>query len=91
MNWKIASLTVVRLHFFKIVTLVGWAIAAIVGMGLVYGPRDSILPDAREWSQAEKILYGTFERLLWSFVLAWVTYACYYRAGGLISYLISVG
>ena len=52
-------------------------------MLLVYGPHKSILPGAEEWNEAEKVLFGTFRRFLWGLVLAWVTYACHYGAGGL--------
>ena len=64
------------------VTLVGWAVAAVVAMLLVYGPHKSVLPGAEPWNKAENILYGTFQRLLWGLVLAWVTYACHYGCGG---------
>ena len=55
----------------------------MLAMLLVYGPHKSILPDAEELSKTENVLYGTFHRFLWGLVLAWVTYACHYGAGGL--------
>ena len=67
----------------KITTLLGWSVAAVVAMLLVYGPHKSILPGAEEWNEAENVLFGTFRRFLWGLVLAWVTYACHYGAGGL--------
>ena len=67
-------------------TLVGWSAAAVLAMLLVYGPHKSILPGAMEWNAAEKVLFGTFQRFLWGLVLAWVTYACHYGAGGLFGY-----
>ena len=62
--------------------MVGWTVAIVVGMLLVYGIHDSVLPGAKEWNTAENISYGTSQRLLWGLVLAWVTYACHYGAGG---------
>ena len=70
----------------QIVTLVGWTLAAVIGMGLVYGPHKSALPGATKWTEAENILYGTFDRALWGLVLAWVTYACHYHAGGIYTH-----
>lgn len=72
-----------------IVALIGWAVAFIVAMTLVYGPYDSILPDGREWSKAGNIAYGTLQRFLWGLVLAWVTYACHYGYGGFIQDFLS--
>ena len=69
--------------FSQITALLGWSVAAVLGMLLVYGPHKSVLPEAEEWNQAENVLYGTFHRFLWGLVLAWVTYACHYGAGGL--------
>ena len=67
-------------------TLLGWSVTAVLAMLLVYGPHKSILPGAEEWNGAEKVLYGTFHRFLWALVLAWVTYACHYGAGGLYAF-----
>ena len=69
--------------FSQITALLGWSVAAVLGMLLVYGPHKSVLPEAEEWNKEENVLYGTFHRFLWGLVLAWVTYACHYGAGGL--------
>ncbi|XP_028392819.1 nose resistant to fluoxetine protein 6-like isoform X2 [Dendronephthya gigantea] len=72
-----------------ITTLLGWSVAAVVAMLLVYGPHKSILPGAEEWNDAENVLFGTFQRFLWGLVLAWVTYACHYGAGGVVQRFLS--
>ena len=70
-------------------TLIGWSAATVLAMLLVYGPHKSTLPGATEWNAAEKVLFGTFQRFLWGLVLAWVTYACHYGAGGLVQKFLS--
>ena len=55
--------------------------AFAIAMTLVYGPHESIVQGNREWNKTENIFYGTFQRLLWGLVLAWVTYACHYGYG----------
>ena len=74
---------------FWVVTILGWVIAASVGMWLVYGPHKYILKGAEEWSLAVRVAYGMFERLLWGLALAWVTYACHFGGGGLVQRFLS--
>lgn len=76
-------------HFcLQLVTVIGWAVAAALGMWLVYGPHKYIEKGAEEWPLAGRVAYGMFERLLWGLVLAWVTYACHFGGGGIVIYFI---
>ncbi|CAB4021608.1 nose resistant to fluoxetine 6-like [Paramuricea clavata] len=78
-----------RLAVFWLVTVIGWAVAAALGMWLVYGPHKYIEKGADEWPLAGRVAYGMFERLLWGLVLAWVTYACHFGGGGLVQKFLS--
>ena len=69
-------------------TLLGWAIAATLGMWLVYGPHEYIVKGADIWPLAARVVYGMLERLLWGLVLAWVVYACHFGGGGIIYLLL---
>ena len=61
--------------------MIGWSVAFIVAMGLVYGPHKAIVPGNREWDTDENILFGAFQHPLWGLVIAWVIYACHYGYG----------
>ena len=63
-------------------TVVGWTLAAALGMSLVYGPHKYIIKDAEEWSLTARVTYGMLERFLWALVLSWVVYACHLGGGG---------
>ena len=63
-------------------TVVGWTLAAALGMLLVYGPHKYIIKGAEEWSLTARVTYGMLERFLWALVLSWVVYACHLGGGG---------
>lgn len=65
----------------QLIALVGWCLAFVVAMGLIYGPHDAAVLGNRDWNTAEKVFFASFERFLWGLVLAWVIYACHYGYG----------
>ncbi|CAB4023741.1 nose resistant to fluoxetine 6-like, partial [Paramuricea clavata] len=72
-----------------LIALIGWSVAFAIAMTVVYAPHESVVPGNREWNMTENIFYGTFQRLLWGLVLAWVTYACHYGYGSYIQQFLS--
>ncbi|XP_028392817.1 nose resistant to fluoxetine protein 6-like isoform X2 [Dendronephthya gigantea] len=72
-----------------LLAVIGWSIAFAIAMTVVYAPYQSTLPGNREWNKTENIFFGTFQRLLWGLVLAWVTYACHYGYGSYIQQFLS--
>lgn len=58
------------------VAVIGWCLASILGLTVVYGIYGATKQGGKPFNKVENILYGTFSRLTWGLALAWVIYAC---------------
>ncbi|XP_041462659.1 nose resistant to fluoxetine protein 6-like isoform X1 [Lytechinus variegatus] len=83
------------LHLYKnkpfklhpIVAVIGWLIAAAIGMTLVYGLYPSY--HGHVMSTAESAAYMALCRFVWAVCLSWVVFACHYGYGGWINDFLS--
>lgn len=66
----------------KILMVVGWCVAIILALSVVYGPYKSYKKNPVPFTKLENVMYGTFSRFAWGLALAWVIYACHRGFGG---------
>lgn len=71
------------------VAVIGWCLASILGLTVVYGIYGATKQGGKPFNKVENILYGTFSRLTWGLALAWVIYACNRGYGSLVNKFLS--
>ena len=73
----------------KLVIVIGWVGAVVIGCLVVYGPWDVYKDHGTFFNDAENIIYSAFHRFAWSCGVGWVIYACHNKAGGLVNTFLS--
>lgn len=72
----------------NIVTVkVGWIIAVLSGLALVYGIHH--WNEGVSYTPAEAIVFSSLQKLIWGLLLSWVCLACYSGNGGFVYQLLS--
>ncbi len=62
---------------------IGWILAFITGLAVVYGANYSaFLKSGEEKTQVEHVMYSGFHRFCWGLACAWVVFACVKGYGG---------
>jgi len=69
--------------------LIGWVVAIVLGMTVVYGTWGTSKAGGRPFSNAENIFYASLSRLTWALAVAWVIFACQNKFGGLVQNFLS--
>ena len=67
-------------HLFQYIALLGWAVAVIIGMSVVYGLWG--VANNHPLSPEVNALYAGMHRVAWAVAVAWVIFACLTGHGG---------
>ena len=70
------------LLFFQLLYLIGWIVAIVLGLTVVYGTWGASKPHGHPFSRAENIAYASLSRFTWAVAVAWVIFACQNGFGG---------
>ena len=66
---------------------VGWSLAALTGVLVVFGMWDCNYPlTPHRWTPTTAVVYGGLHRTAWAAAVAWVVWACHKGYGGGIRY-----
>lgn len=64
----------------------GWICSLLLGSIAFFG----LYPAVQGWNwPIYNVIYGSMHRILWSFSIAWIIYACYFGFGGIINDILS--
>lgn len=71
-----------------VVVIVGWLIAAALGLALIYGEMPYVRGDYG-MSHAMFVIYGTFTRPAWAVMIGWIILTCCTGYGGVVNSVLS--
>ncbi|KAK3870148.1 hypothetical protein Pcinc_024604 [Petrolisthes cinctipes] len=78
-----------------LVVAVGWTLATLTGLLVVFGMWSYNIPYITDpslyitWDTMTQLTYGGLHRPAWAAALAWVVYSCHYGYGGLVNGFLS--
>lgn len=82
-----------RYKIQKVVAVLGWTAAWLLGLAVVYLPfhtfKDVYVNNVPAWTNAQNSAYEAVSRPLWSAAVAWVVWACCTGYGGFVNALLS--
>ena len=62
--------------------LIGWIVAIVLGLTVVYGTWASSKKGGKPFNEAENVIYASLSRFTWAVAVAWVIFACHNGFGG---------
>ncbi|KAK4290281.1 hypothetical protein Pmani_036797, partial [Petrolisthes manimaculis] len=92
--WKDALL-INNISMDMLVVTVGWTLATLTGLLVVFGMWSYNIPYVTDpssyitWDTMTQLTYGGLHRPAWAAALAWVVYSCHYGYGGLVNGFLS--
>ena len=75
-------------NFIQLISALGWVIAIVTGLSVVYGTWKVFDKPAEYFTDAEDIIYEAMHRFAWAVAVGWVIYACQNNAGGNVTKMI---
>ncbi|CAC5405309.1 unnamed protein product [Mytilus coruscus] len=76
-----------QLHWIQ--TVIGWTLATVGGLFVVYIPYSENRKGGTPWSLDVRTAYESLGRPLWASCVAWVVFACHNGNGGVVNKILS--
>ena len=69
----------------------GWTVSTVSALAIQMGPYELLQPEnaAKYCGTVDAIFYGSFHRLAWGIVIAWIIFACVNGYGGIVNSFLS--